>query len=79
MPEGHTIHRAARQQNRALKGRTISVSSPQGRFAADAAPITEALLVLDGDGPARNIAVMSNVAPAYAPAGQALIGGACPG
>ena len=48
-------------------------------FAADAAPITEALLVLDGDGPARNIAVMSNVAPAYAPAGQALIGGACPG
>lgn len=48
-------------------------------FAADAAPISEALLVLDGEGPARNIAVMSNIAPAYAPAGKALIGGACPG
>ena len=48
-------------------------------FAADAPPITEPLLVLDGEGPARNIAVMSNVSPAYAPAGKALIGGACPG
>ncbi|MEM8709100.1 MAG: NAD(P)/FAD-dependent oxidoreductase [Actinomycetota bacterium] len=48
-------------------------------FAADAPPITEPLLVLDGDGPARNIAIMSNVSPAYAPAGKALIGGACPG
>lgn len=48
-------------------------------FAADAAPIDEPLLVLDGDGPARNIAVMSNVSPHYAPAGRALIGGACPG
>ncbi|MEM9515634.1 MAG: DNA-formamidopyrimidine glycosylase family protein [Actinomycetota bacterium] len=44
MPEGHTIHRAARQQNRALKGRTIAVSSPQGRFAADAARIDGAVL-----------------------------------
>lgn len=48
-------------------------------FAADTPPITEPLLVLDGEGPARNIAIMSNVAPAYAPAGKALIGGACPG
>ena len=48
-------------------------------FAADQAPIDQPLLVLDGDGPALNIAVMSNVSPDYAPAGQALIGAACPG
>ncbi|MEM9464815.1 MAG: NAD(P)/FAD-dependent oxidoreductase [Actinomycetota bacterium] len=48
-------------------------------FAADAAPIDAPLLVLDGDGPALNIAVMSNVSPDYAPAGKALVGGACPG
>ncbi|MEO0492932.1 MAG: NAD(P)/FAD-dependent oxidoreductase, partial [Actinomycetota bacterium] len=48
-------------------------------FAADDPPITEPLLVLDGEGPARNIAIMSNVSPHYAPAGKALIGGACPG
>lgn len=48
-------------------------------FAADTAPIDRPLLVLDGDGPALNIAVMSNVSPDYAPAGKALIGGACPG
>ncbi len=48
-------------------------------FAADAAPFDEPLLGLDGEGPARNIAVMSNVAPTYAPAGKALIGAALPG
>ncbi len=48
-------------------------------FAADNPPIIEPLLVLDGEGPARNIAIMSNVSPAYAPVGKALIGGACPG
>ena len=48
-------------------------------FAADAAPIDQPLLVLDGDGPALNIAVMSNISPHYAPPGKALIGGACPG
>lgn len=37
MPEGHTIHRLARDQNRLLKGKVVRVSSPQGRFAADAA------------------------------------------
>lgn len=48
-------------------------------FAADTAPIRAPLLVLDGDGPAHNIAVMSNVSPAYAPADKALVAGACPG
>lgn len=33
MPEGHTIHRLARDHARALKGQRLAVSSPQGRFA----------------------------------------------
>lgn len=41
MPEGHTIHRYARLHRRALAGRRLAVSSPQGRFAGGAA-------VLDG-------------------------------
>ncbi|MDQ2727181.1 MAG: Fpg/Nei family DNA glycosylase [Actinomycetota bacterium] len=36
MPEGHTVHRAARDQARALAGHRVAVSSPQGRFAAGA-------------------------------------------
>ena len=37
MPEGHTIHRAARDQNSVLAGQVLAVSSPQGRFAEGAA------------------------------------------
>lgn len=44
MPEGHTIHRYARDQTTLLGGRTIRVSSPQGRFAADAARVDGATL-----------------------------------
>ena len=33
----------------------------------------------EGSGPATNVAVMSNVAPLYAPAGRALVVAACPG
>lgn len=39
MPEGHTLHRLARQQTRLLAGRQVAASSPQGRFAAGAARI----------------------------------------
>jgi endonuclease VIII len=39
MPEGHTIHRAALDQRRMLKGHTLSVASPQGRFADGAAAL----------------------------------------
>ncbi|MGB9377878.1 MAG: DNA-formamidopyrimidine glycosylase family protein [Mycobacteriales bacterium] len=39
MPEGHTIHRLARDHKRLLGGQVISASSPQGRFAAGAALI----------------------------------------
>jgi endonuclease-8 len=36
MPEGHTLHRLARDLTGAFGGRLVRVSSPQGRFAADA-------------------------------------------
>lgn len=36
MPEGHTIHHCAREHRRLLRGKVVAVSSPQGRFAADA-------------------------------------------
>lgn len=37
MPEGHTIHRLARQVGARLQGRVVAASSPQGRFADGAA------------------------------------------
>lgn len=37
MPEGHSIHRAARDQRPMLVGQTLTVSSPQGRFSDGAA------------------------------------------
>ena len=50
-------------------------------FAADRAPVDDKLVVLDsiGTGPVANVAVLSNVAPSYAPQGQALIAAAMPG
>lgn len=36
MPEGHTLHRLAALHTRRHAGRPVGVSSPQGRFAADA-------------------------------------------
>lgn len=44
MPEGHTVLRAARQQNRHFAGRRVAVTSPQGRFAAGAARVDGAVL-----------------------------------
>lgn len=37
MPEGHTLHRLAADLNEAFAGRPTKSSSPQGRFAAEAA------------------------------------------
>ncbi|NRQ51185.1 Fpg/Nei family DNA glycosylase [Aeromicrobium stalagmiti] len=37
MPEGHTLHRLADDLTRTYAGRRVSTSSPQGRFAAEAA------------------------------------------
>lgn len=36
MPEGHTIHRVARDHTRDFVGEALSVASPQGRFAKEA-------------------------------------------
>ncbi|ALG07435.1 Fpg/Nei family DNA glycosylase [Kibdelosporangium phytohabitans] len=41
MPEGHTLHRHARMHHRRYAGHPVAVSSPQGRFAAQAS-------ILDG-------------------------------
>lgn len=37
MPEGHVIHGLARELNRHFAGKAVAVSSPQGRFAQEAA------------------------------------------
>ncbi|MBX3312367.1 MAG: Fpg/Nei family DNA glycosylase [Microbacteriaceae bacterium] len=42
MPEGHSVHRIARQFNANFPGKPLQVSSPQGRFTAGAE-------MLDGD------------------------------
>lgn len=39
MPEGHTIHRLARDLNRTLRPGAVSTSSPQGRFTQEAAEL----------------------------------------
>ena len=57
-------------------------SKPAGAvyFAADEPPIDERLVVLDGSGgPVLNAAVMTNVAPTYAPEGRHLVVAALPG
>lgn len=40
MPEGHSVHRIARQFDRNLVGHVLQASSPQGRFAEGAAVIS---------------------------------------
>ncbi len=39
MPEGHSVHRIARQFARHFVGQSVAVSSPQGRFAEGAAQL----------------------------------------
>ncbi|MDQ1084065.1 MULTISPECIES: Fpg/Nei family DNA glycosylase [Microbacterium] len=39
MPEGHSVHRIARQFDRNIVGRAVAASSPQGRFVEGAAVI----------------------------------------
>jgi endonuclease-8 len=45
MPEGHSVHRIARQFARNFVGKRVEVSSPQGRFAAGAAQIDGSTMV----------------------------------
>lgn len=46
MPEGHSVHRIARQFARSFVGSRVAVSSPQGRFA-DGAAILDGLTMTD--------------------------------
>ena len=50
-------------------------------FAAPAAPVDGARLLLDGEGtgPALNVAMMTGAAPTYSSDGRALVAAACPG
>ena len=50
-------------------------------FAADSPPVRGRSLILDGTGrgPVANLAVMTEVAPRYAPPGRTLLAAACPG
>lgn len=45
MPEGHTIHRLARDQNRDLKGRWVEATAGQARFAEGAERLHGQVLV----------------------------------
>lgn len=40
MPEGHSLHRLARQFDDVFSGQTVQISSPQGRFSSDASRIS---------------------------------------
>ena len=40
MPEGHTVHRIARDHNKAFAGQKMIVGSPQGRFEEEANRLT---------------------------------------
>ncbi|MCW2500519.1 MAG: Formamidopyrimidine-DNA glycosylase [Frankiales bacterium] len=44
MPEGHTIHRLAREHAAVLQGQPVALASPQGRFASGAALLTGRVL-----------------------------------
>ena len=44
MPEGHTIHRLARDHTRDLAGQPLAVSSPQGRATETAAALDGAAI-----------------------------------
>jgi endonuclease VIII len=44
VPEGHTLHRLARRHLETFGGRTVHVTSPQGRFAAGAARLDGTVL-----------------------------------
>ncbi len=45
MPEGHSVHRIARQFARNFVGKQVQASSPQGRFAAGAASVSGQTMV----------------------------------
>ena len=66
-----------------LLGIPLKKSRPQScaYFAAPTAPCNSQAIILDGEsrGPARNVAVLTNVAPSYGPQNSALIATVFPG
>jgi phytoene dehydrogenase-like protein len=70
-----------------VAARLVGVRDPGSKsaaavwFSAPTAPIGGRAILLDGEGsgPAANVAVMSEVAPSYAPSGRSLVVAACPG
>lgn len=70
-----------------VAARLVGVRDPGSKcvsalwFAADEPPLRGRSIVLDGEarGPVANLAVMSEVAPSYAPKGRSSIVAACPG
>lgn len=87
--DGRTIH--ARALVVATEGpvaaRLLGIGDPGSRgetcvyYGADSPPLPDRMIVLDGsrDGPVNNLAVVSNVAPSYAPPGRSLIAAVTPG
>ena len=45
MPEGHKTHYLARQHREIFEGQTVSVTSPQGRFRAEARKVSRRTLI----------------------------------
>ena len=45
MPEGHTIHRIARDHRKHFQGETVRASSPQGRFTTEARKLDRRVLL----------------------------------
>jgi len=73
MPEGHVIHRLAAELDHAFAGRTVAVSSPQGRFAEASALLDQTIfrtaeafgkhLILDFSLPVTSEPVPEELAP----------------
>jgi endonuclease VIII len=61
MPEGHLVHRHAREQHQALAGRSVTASSPQGRL--DAGPF-DGRLVLGVEAIGKHLLYHLDAAPA---------------
>jgi endonuclease VIII len=56
VPEGHTLRRLATDLDSAFAGRRVRVSSPQGRFAADAA-VVDGTVLLGADAAGKHLFV----------------------
>ncbi|WP_336923714.1 Fpg/Nei family DNA glycosylase [Aquipuribacter sp. SD81] len=62
MPEGHTVHRHARQLTAAFGGHPVRADSPQGRFAAGAAAL-DGLVVVRAEAWGKHLLVRVDAPP----------------